>query len=46
MPAAALGWSDVGSWSALWDLGQKDNNGNVTHGDVLLESSRGLLCPQ
>ena len=36
---ADLGWSDVGSWSALWDLGTKDSSGNVAVGDVLLESS-------
>ena len=29
------GWSDVGSWSTLWDLGSKDADGNVTVGDVL-----------
>lgn len=34
---ASIGWSDVGSWSALWDLGVKDPNGNVIVGDVLLE---------
>lgn len=37
---AALGWSDVGSWSALWDLGAKDGAGNVAIGDVVLESAR------
>jgi mannose-1-phosphate guanylyltransferase/mannose-1-phosphate guanylyltransferase/mannose-6-phosphate isomerase len=26
---ADLGWSDVGAWSALWDLGAKDAHGNV-----------------
>ena len=26
---ADLGWSDVGSWSALWELGTKDAHGNV-----------------
>ncbi len=36
---ASLGWSDVGSWSALWDLGAKDEAGNVAVGDVVLESS-------
>jgi mannose-1-phosphate guanylyltransferase/mannose-6-phosphate isomerase len=36
---ADLGWSDVGSWSALWELGGKDASGNVSVGDVLLESS-------
>ncbi|MEA3502760.1 MAG: mannose-1-phosphate guanylyltransferase/mannose-6-phosphate isomerase, partial [Actinomycetota bacterium] len=28
------GWSDVGSWSALWELGHRDKNGNVVIGDV------------
>ena len=37
---ADLGWSDVGSWSALWELGGKDPAGNVAIGDALLESSR------
>jgi mannose-1-phosphate guanylyltransferase/mannose-6-phosphate isomerase len=37
---ARLGWSDVGSWSALWELGEKDDAGNVAIGDVVLESSR------
>src|SRR5688572_4572087 len=31
---ARFEWSDVGSWSALWDLGQKDARGNVSQGDV------------
>ncbi len=30
------GWSDIGSWSALWDIGEHDDGGNVTVGDVLL----------
>ena len=28
------GWNDVGSWSALWDVGKKDADGNVISGDV------------
>lgn len=28
------GWSDVGSWSALWDISEKDSHGNATTGDV------------
>lgn len=32
-----FGWSDVGSWTALWDVGNKDSAGNVSHGDVLIE---------
>lgn len=31
------GWSDVGSWSALWGISQQDQAANVTRGDVLLE---------
>ncbi len=37
---ASLGWSDVGSWWALWELGAKDEAGNVAVGDVLLQSAR------
>ena len=29
------GWSDVGSWSALWEVSDKDANGNSLQGDVL-----------
>ena len=29
------GWSDVGSWSSLWDVKQKDSAGNVSIGDVV-----------
>ena len=38
---ARFGWSDVGSWSALWALGAKDALGNVSHGDVLARDSHG-----
>lgn len=30
------GWSDVGSWSALWEIGDQDSAGNVIKGDALL----------
>ncbi|CAN0355727.1 unnamed protein product, partial [Discosporangium mesarthrocarpum] len=30
-----MGWSDVGSWQALWEIGGKDHAGNVVVGDVL-----------
>jgi mannose-1-phosphate guanylyltransferase/mannose-6-phosphate isomerase len=36
---ADLGWSDVGSWGALWELGPKDGAGNVAIGDVMLEQA-------
>jgi len=34
------GWSDVGSWSALWDVSEKDENGNTFKGDVLSHDTR------
>ncbi len=37
------GWSDVGSWQALWELHPKDADGNVTSGDVALARSKDNL---
>lgn len=34
------GWNDVGSWSALWEAGAKDTDGNVFRGDVLTKDTR------
>jgi mannose-1-phosphate guanylyltransferase len=34
------GWSDIGSWSSLWDISTKDQNGNALHGDVILHESK------
>ena len=34
------GWSDIGSWSALWDVSPKDAHGNVFKGDVLSHASQ------
>ena len=36
----AMGWNDIGSWSALWDVGVKDEAGNVLIGDVMVEDVR------
>lgn len=36
----AFGWSDVGAWSAVWELSAKDAQGNATHGDVVLDNVR------
>jgi mannose-1-phosphate guanylyltransferase len=33
------GWSDIGSWSSLWDISEKDDDGNSTHGDVILNNT-------
>ncbi len=32
-----IGWNDIGAWSALWDVGEKDAQGNLKRGDVFLE---------
>jgi len=37
---AACGWSDVGSWHAVWELSKKDENGNAAHGAAVFEDSR------
>ena len=34
------GWSDIGSWSSLWDISEKDSEGNSTHGDVILHNTQ------
>jgi mannose-1-phosphate guanylyltransferase/mannose-1-phosphate guanylyltransferase/mannose-6-phosphate isomerase len=39
----SMGWSDVGSWDALYDIGQKDAESNVSSGHVRIDSSRGNL---
>ncbi len=36
-----IGWNDVGSWTALWDIGSKDGAGNVILGDVVALDSKG-----
>ncbi len=38
-----LGWSDVGSWSSLWDISAKDDHGNVVRGPVLTLDSKDCL---
>jgi mannose-1-phosphate guanylyltransferase / mannose-6-phosphate isomerase len=35
-----MGWSDIGSWEALWSAAARDQHGNATKGDVLLHGSR------
>ncbi len=35
----AAGWNDVGSWSSLWDVHEKDSDGNVLKGDVVTHGS-------
>ena len=37
------GWSDVGSWAELWNIGDKDDNGNVIKGDVVTINSKNSI---
>ena len=38
------GWSDIGSWSSLWEQGQRDEAGNATRGDVIcIDSGHSLV---
>jgi mannose-1-phosphate guanylyltransferase / mannose-6-phosphate isomerase len=37
------GWNDLGAWDAVWQVGHKDAEGNVTSGDVLLSNSTNSL---
>lgn len=41
--AADLGWSDIGSWQALYEVLDQDENGNVCQGDVVLEDTRNSM---
>jgi mannose-1-phosphate guanylyltransferase/mannose-6-phosphate isomerase len=36
----SCGWSDVGSWRAVWELSDKDGQGNAARGSTVFEDSR------
>lgn len=40
---AEMGWSDIGSWEALWEGGEKDADGNVVSGNAVVLNSRNCL---
>ncbi len=40
----SVGWSDVGSWQALWQVSEQDGNGNAHHGDVLAVDCQNTLA--
>jgi mannose-1-phosphate guanylyltransferase/mannose-1-phosphate guanylyltransferase/mannose-6-phosphate isomerase len=40
---ADMAWNDIGAWSALWTVAEKDAQGNAVRGDVMLENARGSL---
>lgn len=47
----SMAWSDIGSWHAVWDLSEKDDDGNAGRGDVIFReatdnyvAARDLVC--
>lgn len=38
------GWNDLGSWDAIWQSGKKDENQNVSYGDILLVNTKNTLA--
>jgi len=38
-----VGWSDVGSWSSLWEIAPRDERGNAVEGDALLLDTKNCL---
>ena len=32
------GWNDIGAWSALWDVAERDEQGNACRGDVIADN--------
>jgi mannose-1-phosphate guanylyltransferase len=37
------GWNDIGAWSALWEVNEKDEEGNATSGDTILQDTTNSL---
>ncbi|WP_088342797.1 MULTISPECIES: mannose-1-phosphate guanylyltransferase/mannose-6-phosphate isomerase [Rhodomicrobium] len=40
----SAGWSDLGAWPAIWEIAEKDAQGNVARGDVIFHESRGSFA--
>ncbi len=40
---ASIGWSDISSWSALWEVAKRDENGNACQGDIFLDNVKNSL---
>jgi mannose-1-phosphate guanylyltransferase len=41
IPAGDIGWNDVGSWNAVYELERRDRHGNAARAEVLVEESTG-----
>jgi mannose-1-phosphate guanylyltransferase len=42
IPASDIGWNDVGSWNAVYELHARDGAGNALRGDSLVHESSGV----
>lgn len=42
LPLSA-GWSDIGAWSSLWEVSEKDSSGNVLEGDVIAHNTKDTM---
>jgi mannose-1-phosphate guanylyltransferase/mannose-6-phosphate isomerase len=40
----SAGWSDVGAWDAVWQVSERDTQGNSTRGEAVLEDTRDTLA--
>ncbi len=43
MVALDAGWSDLGAWDAVWQVSERDEHGNASHGDAVIQNSRNTL---
>ncbi|MFZ4652521.1 MAG: mannose-1-phosphate guanylyltransferase/mannose-6-phosphate isomerase, partial [Rubrivivax sp.] len=43
MVALDAGWNDLGAWEAVWQVAERDGQGNATRGDALVTDSRNTL---
>ncbi|KQW42124.1 mannose-1-phosphate guanyltransferase [Pelomonas sp. Root662] len=43
MVALDAGWNDLGAWEAVWQVSEKDENGNAFVGDALIADSKNTL---
>jgi len=43
VPCEGIGWNDVGSLSALWEIAKKDGAGNAVKGDALLHETQNVF---
>lgn len=43
MVPLSAGWNDLGAWDAVWQVSQRDHQGNVMHGDVILKDTKNTI---